>query len=185
MAKKEMEVMKGLDLKRYMGTWYEIASLPSRFHPKDAINSRATYTFSPDGTLHALNETWSDGKRGSIEGTAYEANTSSDEAKFRVKFYVPPFLPIFPVTADYWVLSIDGEYQYALIGHPTRRYLHIVSRQNQLDEEIYNQLVQKAKDEGYDVSKLQKTQQTFPPPESDDAPKDNIGFWWIKAILGK
>ena len=183
MAKKTMDVVKGLDLQRYMGRWYEIASFPSRFQPKNGENTRATYTLRDDGTVHVLNETWRDGKRGSIEGTAYKADPSSDEAKLKVKFYVPPFLPIIPVTGDYWVLYIDEDYQYALIGQPSRSYLWILSRKSHLDDEIYNQLVQKAKDEEYDVSKLHKTPQSDPPPE-EEGPKDTKGIWWFKSILG-
>ncbi|OIT01520.1 PREDICTED: temperature-induced lipocalin-1-like [Nicotiana attenuata] len=185
MATKVMEVVKKLDIEKYMGRWYEIASFPSRFQPKNGVNTRATYTLNPDGTVHVLNETWSDGKRGYIEGTAYKADPKSDEAKLKVKFYVPPFLPIIPVTGDYWVLHIDENYQYALIGQPSRNYLWVLCRQNSLDDEIYNQLVEKAKEEGYDVSKLHKTPHTNPPPENNDAPKDTKGIWWIKSILGK
>ncbi|KAL7590513.1 temperature-induced lipocalin-1 [Lactuca sativa] len=185
MSKKAMEVVKGLDLQRYMGRWYEIASFPSRFQPKDGINTRATYTLKDDGTVNVLNETWSGGKRGFIEGTAYKADPKSDEAKLKVKFYVPPFLPIIPVTGDYWVLYLDDDYQYALIGQPSRSYLWILCRQTHLDDEIYNQLVQKATEEGYDVSKLKKTTQTEPPPESEDAPADTKGIWWFKSLFGK
>ncbi|EYU31782.1 hypothetical protein ABFS82_11G035300 [Erythranthe guttata] len=185
MAKKAMEVVKCLDVERYMGRWYEIASFPSRFQPKSGADTRATYTLNPDGTVHVLNETFSDGKRGFIEGSAYKVDPNSDEAKLKVKFYVPPFLPIIPVTGDYWVLHIDDDYQYALVGQPTRKYLWILSRQPRLDEEIYNQLLEKAKEEGYDVSKLQKTAQSETPPESESAPKDTKGVWWIKSILGK
>ncbi|KAI3771838.1 hypothetical protein L6452_03007 [Arctium lappa] len=186
MANKDnMEVVKGVDLQRYMGRWYEIASFPSRFQPKDGINTRATYKLNEDGTIHVLNETWSGGKRGFIEGTAYKADPKSDEAKLKVKFYVPPFLPIIPVTGDYWVLYLDDDYQHALIGQPSRRYLWILSRQNHLDEEIYEKLVEKAKEEGYDVSKLKKTTQTDPPPETDDAPADSKGAWWWKSLFGK
>ncbi|KAI3513857.1 hypothetical protein L1887_12064 [Cichorium endivia] len=185
MSKKEMEVVKGLDLQRYMGRWYEIASFPSFFQPKNGINTRATYTLNDDGTVHVLNETWSDGKRDSIEGTAYKADPKSDEAKLKVKFYLPPFLPIIPVTGDYWVLFIDEDYQYALIGQPSRKYLWILCRQTHIDDETYNQLVQKAIDEGYDVNKLKKTPQADPPPESTDAPADTKGIWWLKSIFGK
>ena len=124
-AKKEVEAVTGLDLDRYMGRWYEIASFPSRFQPKNGAGTRATYKLNADGTVHVLNETWSAGKRGSIEGTAYKADPKSDEAKLKVKFYVPPFLPIIPVVGDYWVLFIDKDYQYALIGQPSRRYLWV------------------------------------------------------------
>ncbi|XP_014495181.1 temperature-induced lipocalin-1-like [Vigna radiata var. radiata] len=186
MAKEEMKVVKGLDLERYMGRWYEIGSFPSRNQPKDGVNSRATYTLNKDGTVHVLNETWSNGKRGYIEGTAYKADPKSDEAKLKVKFYVPPFLPLFPVTGDYWVLYIDDDYQYALIGQPSRNYLWILCRKTHLDEDIYNFLVQKAIDEGYDVSKLHKTPQSDPPPPgAEEGSQDTKGIWWIKSILGK
>ena len=125
MAKKEMEVVKGLDLEKYMGRWYEIASIPSRNQPKNGVNTRATYTLKEDGTVKVVNETWSDGKRSSIEGVAYKAEPSSQEAKFKVKFYLPPFLPIIPVVGNYWVLYIDGDYQYVLVGEPSRKNLWV------------------------------------------------------------
>ncbi|CAA0806506.1 temperature-induced lipocalin [Striga hermonthica] len=185
MGSKEMNVVRGLDIERYMGRWYEIASFPSRFQPKNGVDTRATYTLNPDGTVHVLNETWNDGKRGFIEGTAYKADPKSDEAKLKVRFYVPPFLPIIPVTGDYWVLYIDHDYQYAVIGQPSRRYLWILSRQPRLDDETYNQLVEKAKEQGYDVGKLHKTPHSDTPPESESAPNDTKGIWWIKSIFGK
>ncbi|XP_010265652.1 PREDICTED: temperature-induced lipocalin-1-like [Nelumbo nucifera] len=178
-----MDVVKGLDLQRYMGRWYEIASLPSRFQPKEGINTRATYTLNSDGTIHVLNESWSSGKRASIEGTAYKVDPASDEAKLKVKFYVPPFLPIIPSVGDYWVLCIDDDYQYALIGQPSRKCLWILCRQNYLDEDTYNQLLQRATDEGYDVKHIHKTVHTDPPPEGG-GPEDE-GFWWFKSIFGK
>ncbi|KAG9456277.1 hypothetical protein H6P81_000785 [Aristolochia fimbriata] len=185
MAPKEMEIVKNLDVKRYMGRWYEIASFPSLFQPKNGVNTRATYTLNEDGTVQVLNETWTDGKRGYIQGTAYKADPKSDEAKLKVKFYVPPFLPLFPIVGDYWVLFIDEDYQYALIGQPSRKYLWVLCRQTHLDEEIYNQLVKRAADEGYDVKKLHKTPQADPPPEAENTPQDTKGIWWIKSLLGK
>ncbi|KAK2412783.1 hypothetical protein P8452_73090 [Trifolium repens] len=181
---KEIEVVKGVDLERYMGRWYEIASFPSIFTPKNGENTRATYTLNTDGTVHVLNETWNKGKRDYIEGSAYKANPNSDEAKLKVKFYVPPFLPIIPVTGDYWILYLDQDYQYALIGGPTTKYLWILSRKTHLDDEIYNQLIEKAKEEGYDVTKLHKTPQSDPPPEQE-GPEDTKGIWWFKSLFGK
>ncbi|KAJ3679542.1 hypothetical protein LUZ60_017553 [Juncus effusus] len=187
MAKaKEMSVVKGLDIPKYMGRWYEIASVQSFFQPKDGQDTRATYTLNSDGaTVHVLNETWSKGKRDSIEGTAYKADANSDEAKLKVKFYVPPFLPIFPVVGNYWVLFVDEEYQYALVGEPARKFLWILCRQPHMDDEIYNQLLERAKEEGYDVAKLHKTPQNDPPPEGNATPEDKKGIWWIKSLIGK
>ncbi|KAI4376741.1 hypothetical protein MLD38_014468 [Melastoma candidum] len=184
MAKNEMEVVRGVDLQKYMGRWYEIASFPSSFQPKNGVDTRATYTLNPDGTVHVLNETWNDGKRAYIQGTAYKADPKSDEAKLKVKFYLPPFLPLIPVVGDYWILYLDPDYKVALIGQPSRRYLWILSRQPRLDEEMYNFLVQKAVEDGYDVSKLHKTPQSENPPP-DGGPADTKGMWWIKSLLGK
>ncbi|KAF8033786.1 hypothetical protein BT93_C0139 [Corymbia citriodora subsp. variegata] len=158
-------VVKGFDVKRYTGRWYEIARFPSIFEKKNAVDTRATYTLKDDGTLKVLNEGWVDGKRDYVEGTAYKADPSSDEAKLKVKFYVPPRLPIFPVVGDYWVLYLDAEYQNAVVGQPDRKLLWILSRKSHIDDKIYNQLVQKAIDEGYDVSKLIKTPQSDTPPQ--------------------
>lgn len=127
MAKKEMEVVRGIDLQRYMGRWYEIASFPSFFQPKSGTNTRATYTLKDDGTVNVLNETWVAGKRASIEGYAYKADPKSDEAKLKVKFYVPPFLPLIPVTGDYWVLLVGDNYQYSLVGEPRKKFLWVCS----------------------------------------------------------
>ena len=63
--------------------------------------------------------------------------------------------------------------------------MQILSRSPVLDEEIYKQLLEKAKEEGYDINKLHKTPQADPPPEDEDAPKDTKGIWWIKSIFGR
>ncbi|CAI0394932.1 unnamed protein product, partial [Linum tenue] len=185
-TEKPMEVVRNLDVPRYMGRWYEIASFPALFQPKKGENTRATYTLKEDGaTVGVLNETWSDGKRSYIEGIAYKADPESDEAKLKVKFKVPPILPVFPVTGDYWVLYIDPDYQHALIGQPSRKYLWILSRTPHMEAEVYNELVQRAVDEGYDVSKLKKTPQADPAPEAEQGPEDKKGFWWIKSLFGR
>lgn len=117
--------VRGLDLNRYMGRWYELACFPSQFQPKGGADTRATYTLNPDGTVEVLNETWTDGRRGHIQGTAWKPDADSDEARLKVRFLVPPFLPIFPVVGDYWVLYIDDAYQHAVVGQPSRKYLWV------------------------------------------------------------
>ncbi|CAI0394930.1 unnamed protein product [Linum tenue] len=184
---KPLEVVTGLDIPRYMGRWYEIASIPNFFQPKNGENTRATYTLQEDGaTVGVLNETWSGGKRSYIEGTAYKADPKSDEAKLKVKFYVPPFLPIIPVTGDYWVLYLDDEYQYVLVGEPRRKDLWILCRTTQMEPEVYDMLLEKGTEQGYDVSKLHKTPQANPPPpDAGEGPEDKKGLWWFKSLIGK
>eukprot|EP00252_Welwitschia_mirabilis_P019534 TRINITY_DN453_c0_g1_i1.p1 TRINITY_DN453_c0_g1~~TRINITY_DN453_c0_g1_i1.p1 ORF type:complete len:191 (+),score=15.77 TRINITY_DN453_c0_g1_i1:141-713(+) len=183
---KEMEVVKGLELQRYMGKWYEIASMPSRFQPKNGSNTTATYSLNNDNTVHVVNETFSDGKKASIEGTAYKIDANSDDAKFKVKFMVPPFLPIIPVYGNYWVLRLDPDYRWAMVGEPSRKYLWILCREREMAEETYNELVECAREQGYDVSRLRKTQQSAAAEaEEAGASKDKSGLWWIKSLFGK
>ncbi|XP_025630573.1 temperature-induced lipocalin-1-like isoform X2 [Arachis hypogaea] len=157
-------VVKNLDLKRYMGRWYEIARFPTFFEKSNAVDTRARYTLNDNGTVHVLNEDFVDGKRSYVEGIAYKADPNSDEAKLKVKFYVPPSVPLFPVIGDYWVLYIDQDYQNAVVGGPTKIFLWILSRKSHIDDATYKELVEKAKNEGYDVSKLRKTPQSEKPP---------------------
>lgn len=124
-GERELTVVKNVDLERYQGRWYEIASIHSRSQPKSGTNSRATYTLKPDQTIDVLNETWLDGKRSHIQGSAWKADPSSEDAKLKVRFVVPPFLPIFPVTGDYWVMKLDEEYQWVMVGTPSRSSLWV------------------------------------------------------------
>uniref|UniRef100_A0A7N0UX30 Lipocalin/cytosolic fatty-acid binding domain-containing protein n=1 Tax=Kalanchoe fedtschenkoi TaxID=63787 RepID=A0A7N0UX30_KALFE len=156
---KEPEVVKGLDVKRYVGRWYEIAKFPTFFEPRGGENTRATYALRTDGDIDVLNETFLKGKRKSIKGVAYKEDPKSDEAKLRVKFDNIPIIRGF-----YWVLYVDTDYQYAVVGDPFRITLYILSRKNKIDDQVYTQLVQKAAEQGYDVSRLSKTTQTDPPP---------------------
>ncbi|KAF7848070.1 hypothetical protein BT93_L2322 [Corymbia citriodora subsp. variegata] len=162
---KEPTVVKGLDLERYVGRWYEIASTPSFFQPENGTDTRATYALNKNGTVDVLNESWINGKRNFIKGFAYKDDPRSDEAKFEMKFYVPLAFSIFPAVGYYWVLYLDADYQYSIVGEPGRHYLFILSRKSHVDDETYKQLVQKAVDEGYDVSNLLKIPQSDTPPQ--------------------
>lgn len=181
-----METVKNVDLKKYAGRWYEIASMPSRFQPRSGTNSRATYTLNEDQTIHVLNETWVNGSRSSIEGKAWKADPKSEDAKLLVKFWVPPFLPVFPVTGDYWVLALEEEnYSYALVGQPSKKYLWVLSRTTDLSDEIYNKLLEKATSCGYDVNLLKKTPQPEGVDTQDETKTDKKGWWWLRAVAGK
>eukprot|EP00897_Mesotaenium_endlicherianum_P007272 jgi/Mesen1/6573/ME000336S05791 len=184
---KPVEVVTGLDLQRYMGRWFEIASMPSTFQPKTGTNSRANYTLRPDGTVGVVNETWTNAVRASIEGKAWKVDAKSEEAKFIVQFWVPPFLPLFPVRGDYWVMALDKEnYTYALVGQPSRKFLWVLSRTPQMADETYAKLMEVATEQGYDVSKLKKTEHPEGVVDGDGARKDDThGFWWFRSMFGK
>jgi len=191
-GEKDLSVAQNVDLTRYQGRWFEIASMPSRFQPTTGTNSRATYALKEDQTVDVLNETWLDGKRSYINGTAWKVDPASPDAKLKVRFVVPPFFPIFPVTGDYWVMKLDENYQWALVGQPSRKFLWVLSRTPELSEDVYNELLDHATNEGYDVSRLQKTEQIPGVGEGEvetsvpaDGNTDKAGVWWLKSLFGK
>ena len=111
-----------LDVDRYSGTWYEIASYPQRFQ-KGCTATTATYTVNPDGTLAVLNECNKgelDGPKVSAEGRA-RLKDSTKPGQLEVSFFGPFW-------GDYWVIDLDPDYQYAVVGQPSRDYLWILSR---------------------------------------------------------
>jgi apolipoprotein D and lipocalin family protein len=152
---KPLQVVPHVDLARYLGTWYEIATIPQRFQ-KGCTGVTATYSLRPDGDITVLNQCRKDslgGKHKSITGKAWVVDTTTN-AKLRVRFF-------WPFSGAYWIIELDSlNYQYAVVGHPDRGYLWILSRTPQMSDELYNGLLDRLRNvHGYDVSRLRRTPQ--------------------------
>jgi apolipoprotein D and lipocalin family protein len=149
-----LEVVPSVDLGRYAGKWYEIARLPNRFQRDCAGNTTATYTLRPDGKITVLNECRkADGRQQSARGTARVAAAKGPNTKLKVTFF-------WPFSGHYWIIDLDPEYHWAVVGEPGRRYLWILSREPRLDATLYEQIVERAKQRGFDTEKLLKTHQS-------------------------
>jgi len=138
-----------IDLKRYMGKWYEIASFPNSFQ-KGCRCTNATYTLKSDHVV-VNNQCIKNGKRSQAIGKAW-VTPASNNAKLKVQF-------VWPFKGDYWILAITPNYQVALVGSPNRKYLWILARHPRISNEEYDHMVLVAKQRGFDVSKLKKTAQ--------------------------
>ncbi|HOI50359.1 MAG TPA: lipocalin family protein [Prolixibacteraceae bacterium] len=149
-----METVKEVDLQRYAGTWYEIARFPHRFE-KRLVGVTATYTLRPDGKIDVLNQGYRDSLQGKLSTARAVAKIPNPDQPGRLKVF---FFPLFG--ADYSILELDREnYQYVLVGSSSPGYLWILSRTPQMAPEVYEMLVAKARQRGYDVSKLQRVEQ--------------------------
>jgi apolipoprotein D and lipocalin family protein len=147
-SQKEPSVVSSVDIKRYMGTWYEIARMPNFFERKLKCVS-ATYTLLSDGKITVLNKGnyISDPERTSTaDGVAWVPDKSSP-AKLKVRFF-------WPFSGDYWIMYLDENYRYVLVGDPALKYLWILAREKTMDKATYNMLLQKAVDEGYDIKSI-------------------------------
>ena len=157
---RPVEVVPGVDLDRYAGVWHEIARLPNRFQDDCRCCVTATYTRREDGHLTVVNACRTvDGKPRAVEGEAKLASEDGPSSKLKVRF-APRFLSFLGfVWGDYWVLDLDQEYSYALVGSPDRKYLWVLAREPRMDEETYTRLLEKAGGMGFDVTRVQRTEQ--------------------------
>lgn len=149
----DLQVVPHVDVNRYAGTWYEIARYPNRFQ-KGCVATTARYTLRDDGKIEVLNECREhtlDGKLLSAKGTAKVVDKNTN-AKLKVTFF-------WPFYGHYWIIDLGEHYEYAVVGHPDRKYLWILSRTAEMEEELYNHIIGRIKQQGYDVSKLIKTPQ--------------------------
>lgn len=144
------QVVAQVDLARYMGTWHEIAKFPNRFQ-RGCGCTTATYALRPDGKVAVANRCRGvDGSPKLAKGWAKVAD-SAVPAKLRVTFFWPFF-------GDYWILALDPDYRHVLVGTPNRKYLWILARTPRMEESAYLALVQKAREQGFPVERLVRTE---------------------------
>ena len=143
-----LAVVPQVELARYMGTWYEIASYPTWFQ-KGCAASTAAYVLNPDGTVDVLNQCRKDGEIVAARGTAW-APDPSVPAKLRVRFF-------WPFSGDYWIIDLGSDYEYAVVGHPSRDYLWVLSRTPRMEADLYARILARLQRNGYDPSRLVRT----------------------------
>lgn len=156
-AQKNMintETVKNVDIKKYLGTWYEIARFPHSFE-KGLVGVTATYSLREDGKIKVVNQ----GYKNTLDGelSVAEGKAKIPDKNFPGKLKVSFFWIFY---ADYFIMELDTEnYEWAVIGSSTPKYLWILSRKPQLDPEVYNDLIKKIEGRGYSLDKLYKVPQ--------------------------
>lgn len=149
-----LQAVGSVELPRYLGTWYEIASYPQRFQ-EGCTATTATYSLRDDGKISVLNRC----RKGGLDGELDEAQgrarvvDAQTNAKLEVSFFGPFW-------GDYWIIDLDEDYRWAVVGHPGRDYLWILAREPQLDEEVYAGILERLREEHqYDTTRLVETLQ--------------------------
>jgi apolipoprotein D and lipocalin family protein len=155
----ELKTVGMIDLERYAGNWYEIAKYPNRFQKQCVGNTTATYTLKTGGKFEVLNKCRIQGQ--SVDAAVGEGKIGDkkNNSKLKVRF-APGFLSWLPfVWANYWVIDLGPNYEYAVIGEPKREYLWILSRTSTMDEATYAAIVAKVESMGFDSKRIVKTPQ--------------------------
>jgi apolipoprotein D and lipocalin family protein len=148
-----VSAVSSVDLKRYSGNWYEIARFPNSFQKQCVGNNTATFsTKRNDGEMEVLKRCMvKNGKVEQLRGETRVLNASSN-AKMKVSF--PKFS-----SNSFWIIDLDPNYQYTVVGDPNREYLWILSRKPQMDEATYQQILRRIEQMGFQPNKLIKTPQ--------------------------
>jgi apolipoprotein D and lipocalin family protein len=140
-----LQTVPHVDLERYLGTWYEIASFPQRFQ-RGCTATSATYRLREDGDVDVLNRCRlgsPQGKEKSARGRARVVDRASN-ARLEVSFFRPFW-------GQYWIVDLGQDYEYAVVGHPSRDYLWILGRTPAMDPAVYEAIVARLRVQGYEV----------------------------------
>ena len=151
---QNLETVAKVDLTKYAGEWYEIASFPQRFQ-KGCHGTTANYTKTDKDYIIVENRCFKDsidGKESYIKGKAF-IDPGTDNAKLKVQFF-------WPFKGKYWIIDLAEDYSYAVVGHPNREYLWILSRAPHMNEKTYLEIISRIEEKSFDISKLRKTTQS-------------------------
>ena len=125
-------------------------------HPgfkKGCTGSTAEYSLLSDGKIQVINRCNKDSLDGPLKvskGKAEVVDTTTN-AKLKVWFF-------WPFKGDYWIIDLSPDYQWAVVGEPSRKYLWILSRTPFMDGAIYQEILERLPQKGYDPAKLQRTE---------------------------
>jgi apolipoprotein D and lipocalin family protein len=148
-----LQTVPFVDLKKYAGKWYEIASFPQWFQ-KGCTGTTAEYTITDQGYVLVENRCNKDsirGKQSYSKGKAFVVKNTGN-AKLNVQFF-------WPFKGKYWIIDLAEDYSYAVVGHPDKKYLWILSRTPEMSDTIYREIISKIKDKGFDIAKIKTTKQ--------------------------
>ena len=146
-ANKELQTVAHVDLSRYLGQWYEYARYPNRFEKACASGARAIYSRRSATEINVRNECRKQNGQMKVSKGWAKIADSRTNAKLRVTFFWPFF-------GDYWVIGLDPEYRWAVVGEPKRRYLWVLTRDPAMHPATYRKIKQTVTEHGYDPGKL-------------------------------
>ena len=150
-----------VDIEKYLGKWYQIAAYEEFFN-RDLVGVTADYSLNEDGTIRVFNRGLKgslDGEEDTIEGVARVVDTETN-SKLSVQFNFP-LGRLFK--GQYWIVDLDEvDYSYAVVSDSFRSTLFILSRTPQMDQDVYNGIIQRLQANGFDTDPLILTEQAVP-----------------------
>lgn len=144
-----------VDLQKYAGLWYEIARLPVIFQKADE-RATAEYSLNPNGHIALVNTAYEQsGENRSVTGTAVPVkNSGNAKLKVTIDNFFAKLFGSPPDYGNYWILKLDTDYRYVLVGSANRKTLWLLARTPQIPEPIFQDYIAHAAQAGYDTTRL-------------------------------
>lgn len=139
-----------VDLKKFAGTWYSLYSIPTMFD-RGSRETTTRYTLNEDGYYDVITTYKKPGDEKIHSTTSKIFPSGAQSAKMKAQF-------IWPVKIDYWVIELADDYSYVVVGHPDHKFLFIMSRNQRMSKTMYDDIVERCKEKGYEVEKLTSQQ---------------------------
>ena len=150
---RPLRTEKSVDLRRYVGLWYEIARLPNSFQ-RDDSRATAEYTLENTGTVHVVNTEYRpDGNQKVVSGQATVV-PESNGSRLRVKFSGPAALVPVSKEGNYWIIAVSPDYSIALVGTPDRKFLWLLARRPDLPITNRQYYLDMAAREGFAITSM-------------------------------
>lgn len=155
----EVTTVERVDLKKYTGIWYEISKIPNSFQDHCLKNTTATYVLNDDGSITVINKCVDeDGEEDIAEGVAQIVDPISN-SKLEVSFVSLFGINLF--WGDYWILGLEENYRYVVVGTPNRKYGWILARDPRLSEVDYGKCEEILISNGYDPKEFVTSNQDY------------------------
>ena len=148
-----------IDLPRYMGLWYAIASIPTTFERQCVEGTTAEYTLLENGRVRVVNTCYDDD--GNEDVATGQAWVPDPEKPTQLKVSFVRFLGFWFFPGAYWVIELGENYEYAVVGHPTYRYGWILSRSPIVSEEQFEAIMCRVEAQGYERSAFRRIDQSI------------------------
>ena len=146
-----------VDLSRYTGLWYEVARIPNRFQKQCERGTTAEYALREDGRLDVMNRCLkADGSWNEAKGLARIEDPATN-AKLKVSFF--SILGWRPVWGDYWVIGLDEDYRWAIVGTPDRKYGWVLARSPELTDDVLEKIFIILEHNGYRATDFESSPQ--------------------------
>jgi len=153
----QLVTVKQVELKKYVGLWYEIAKIPNSFQDQCAYGTKAEYKIDDDGDIIVTNSCYE--KEGNLDVADGLAKVVDKKNNSKLEVSFVSFLCIRPFWGDYWIIGLEENYQWAVVGTPNRKYGWILSRTSSLPDDTMKIIFSLLKSQNYNPADFEMSEQ--------------------------